>query len=93
MRRYTPQLKSVAKSDETLIDARCLKTTEKVSFNIASEAGYAYILNEQKKIKIAKNCPFWRFFENLKLAVKQCYQTGQIWLKMLKIKIQMRHFE
>ena len=22
------------------------------------------------------NCPFWRVFENLKLAVKQCYQTG-----------------
>ena len=25
----------------------------------------------------AKNGPFWRVFENLKLAVKQCYQTGQ----------------
>ena len=24
-----------------------------------------------------KNGPFWRIFENLKLAVKQCYQTGQ----------------
>ena len=24
----------------------------------------------------AKNGPFWQFFENLKLAVKQCYQTG-----------------
>ena len=38
---------------------RCLKITEKVSFNIASEAILA------------------SFFENLKLAVKQCYQTGQ----------------
>ena len=27
---------------------RCLEITEKVSFNIASEAKYAYILNEQK---------------------------------------------
>ena len=27
---------------------RCLKITEKVSFNIASEASYAYILNGQK---------------------------------------------
>ena len=27
--------------------------------------------------KNAKNCPFWRVFEKLKLAVKQCYQTGQ----------------
>ena len=58
--------------------SRCLKTTEKVSFNIASEASYVYILSGQKLIKNAKNIPFWRVFENLKLAVKQCYQTGQI---------------
>ena len=57
--------------------ARCLKTTEKVSFNIASEASYVYILSGQDLIKNAKNCPFWRVFENLKLAVKQCYQTCQ----------------
>ena len=51
---------------------RCLKITEKVSFNIASEASYVYIL-----LKNAKNGPIWRVFENLKLAVKQSYQTGQ----------------
>ena len=28
--------------------------------------------------KNAKNGQFWRLFENLKLAVKQCYQTGHI---------------
>ena len=28
-------------------------------------------------IKNPKNGQFWRVFENLKLAVKQCYQTGQ----------------
>ena len=28
--------------------ARCLKITEKVSFNIASEASYVYILSGQK---------------------------------------------
>ena len=56
---------------------RCFKITEKVSFNIASEASYAYILSGQKLLKNAKKCPFWRVFENLKLAVKQCYQTGQ----------------
>ena len=49
----------------------------KVSFNIASEASYVYILSGQKLIKNVKNGPFWRVFENLKLAVKQCYQTGQ----------------
>ena len=53
------------------------KITEKVSFNIASEASYAYILSGQKLIKNAKVGPFWRVFENLKFAVKQCYQTGQ----------------
>ena len=37
---------------------RCLKITEKVSFNIASEASYVYILSGQKLIKNAKNCPF-----------------------------------
>ena len=57
--------------------ARCLKITEKVLFNIASEASYVYILSGQKLIKNAKNGPFWRVFENLKLAVKQCYQAGQ----------------
>ena len=56
---------------------RCLKITEKVSFNIASEASYVYILSGQKLIKNAKNGQFWQVFENLKLAVKQCYQTGK----------------
>ena len=50
---------------------------KKVSFNIASEASYVYILSGQKLIKNAKIGPFGRAFENLKLAVKQCYQTGQ----------------
>ena len=50
--------------------ARCLKITEKVSFNIASEASYVYI------------GPFWQVFENLKLLVKQCYQTFLIGQKL-----------
>ena len=57
--------------------SRCLKITEKVSFNIVREASYVYILSGQKLIENAKNGPFWRVFQNLKLAVKQCYQTGQ----------------
>ena len=40
------------------IIAECLKITEKVSFNIASEASYVYILSGQKLIKNAKNRPF-----------------------------------
>ena len=43
----------------------CLKITEKVSFNMAS-IGQKLIINAQ----------FGRVFENAKLAVKKCYQTG-----------------
>ena len=50
--------------------SRCLEITETVSFNIASEASYVYILSVQKLIKNAKYGPFRRVFENLKLAVK-----------------------
>ena len=50
--------------------------TNLMIFNIASEASYVYILSGQKLIKNAKNGPFLQVFENLKLAVKQCYQTG-----------------
>ena len=61
----------------TRVVARSLKITEKVAFNIASEASYVYILSGQKFIKNAENGPFWRVFEILKLAVKQCYQICQ----------------
>ena len=54
-----------------------IRTVEIVSFNMASEASYIYCLSGEKLIKNAKNGPIWRLFENLKLAVKQCYQTGQ----------------
>ena len=66
---------------------RCLKIAEKVSFNIASEASYVCILRGRKLIKNAKNGPFWRVFENLKLAVKQYYQSliGQKLVKNAKI--------
>ena len=36
------------------------------------------ILSGQKLIKNAKNGPSWRVFENLKIAVNQYYQTGQL---------------
>ena len=60
---------------------------EKVSFHIASEASYVYILSD----KNAKNGQIWRVFENLKFVNKQCYQTGQFeyvknWWKMPKFK-------
>ena len=52
--------------------AQGLKITEKVSFNIASEA-----LGGQNFNKKRQKWSFWRVFENLKFAVKKCYQTGQ----------------
>ena len=64
-----------AKVFSTYYITRCLKITEKVSFNIASEASYIYILSGLKLLKNGKNSPTWRVFENLN-AVKQCYQTG-----------------
>ena len=70
-----------------------VKITEKVSFHIASEASYVYILSGhgQKVTKNAKNGPFWRLFENLKLSAERCYQT-EIGGKCQNGKIQMRHF-
>ena len=53
------------------------KNHKKVSFNIASEASYVYILSGQKFIKKAKNSQFWLVFGKLKLEVKQCYHVGQ----------------
>ena len=47
--------------------SQCLKLSQKVAFNIASEASYIYNLSRQKFLNNAKNAPFWRVFENLKL--------------------------
>ena len=71
------RMRKMAPRKFVLTFTKSLKITENVSFNIASEASYVYILSGQKLIKNAKNGQFWRVFENLKLAVKQCYQTGQ----------------
>ena len=64
-------------SKQVLDSSTVFENHRKVLFNIASEPSYVYILSGQKFIKKAKNGSFGRVFENLKLAVKQCYQTGQ----------------
>ena len=46
---------------------------------------YVYIMSRQKFIKNTKIGQFWRVFENLKFAVKQCYQIGHFWWKTPKI--------
>ena len=76
-----------------------MKITETVSFNIASEASYIYILSGQKLVKNAKYGQFWRVFKK----TEACGQTvlpdrsiliGQKLVENAKIpKIQMRHFE
>ena len=82
----------------TLPNSWCLKITEKVSFNIASEASYVYILSEQNLIKSAKNGQFGEFLKNWCLWSNGV--TRQVTFKRTKIdgkcqnsKIQMRHFK
>ena len=62
---------------DVFVSITVFENQKKVSFNIASDASYIYILSGQKLIKNAKKWSIWRVFENLKLAVKQGYQTGQ----------------
>ena len=40
---------------------------------------------ESKVYQKCQKCSIWRVFENLKLMVKQCYQTGQKLLKIAEI--------
>ena len=72
-----------------------MKITEKVSFNIASEASYAYILSGQKLIKNAKNGQFWRVFDKPEACGQTVLPDRSILIgqKMVEnAKIQMRHF-
>ena len=54
---------------------QCLKITEKVSFNIASEASYVYILSGQKFILKMPKLVFFK--KTLSLRSNSVYQTGQ----------------
>ena len=65
---------------------RCLKITEKVSFNIASEASYVYILSGQKFIKNAKNAPCGEFFlKTWSLLSNSVMLPDKNWRKMPKL--------
>ena len=68
--------------------ARCLKITEKVLFNNASEASYVYILSKQKLIKNTKK---WSILTSF-----QTVLPGRSLLIRQKLvenaKIQKRHF-
>ena len=64
---------STVEQIQNLWPAQCLKITEKVSFNIASEASYIYSLSGQKFITDATNSQFWRVifkqFDNILLFI------------------------
>ena len=85
---------SLSKFFKTL--STVFENPRKSLIHITSEASYVYILSWQKFIKKCQKWSIWRVFEKLKLAVKQCYQTGQYFIEHKLVenaKIQMRHFE
>ena len=57
--------------------SRCLKITEKISSTLRAKLA-TFTFKWTKVDHNAKNGLFGRVFENLKLWVKQCYQTGQV---------------
>ena len=72
--------------DHFRIDTRCLKIIEKVSFNIAIEGSYVYILSGQKLIENVQNGPFWRVFEKPEACVQTVLPDRSVLIgyKMLK---------
>ena len=67
---------------------QCLKITQKVSFNIASEASYVYILSGKKLNKNTKNNQFWKPEAcGLTLLPDMSISIGQNWLKLPKLPI------
>ena len=68
----------------TQFQKRCLIITEKVSFNIASEASYVYISNGQKFIQNANNSIFWWVLKSWSLRSNSV--TRQVIFNRTKIK-------
>ena len=80
------------KQPQKLTVSKITKTITENSHIQHCKQSYIYNFSGQKLIKIGKNNPFWRVFENLKLTVKQGYQTTQFIEKCQNSKIEMRHF-
>ena len=75
------------------IHAQCLKVTEKVSFNIASEESYDYIMSRQKFIKNAKNGLFKpETYGETVFPDRSLFNRTTSGEKCLNWKFQMRHF-
>ena len=64
-------------SDSIIVSLLCLKITEKVSLNIASEVGNVLHFECFEWKKFIENANQWWVLENLKRVVKQCYQIGE----------------
>ena len=61
--------------------SQCLKITEKVAFNFASEASYVYIKSGQKLIKMPKMVNFGEFLNATFLVIfKHCVSSEQIYI-------------
>ena len=75
---------------------RCLKITEKVSFNIASEASYVYNLSGQKLIKNPKKWYFLASFWQPEACGQTVLPDRSVLVRQKLVenaKFQMRHFE
>ena len=56
---------------------RCLKITEKVAFNIASEASYVYISCQKLIKKAKKKVHFGEFFKTSRLSISASFLKPQ----------------
>ena len=66
---------------------QCLKIFKKISFKIASETSYVYLLSGQKLLKNAKNGQFSKTRGLSKTVLPDMSKLiGQIWLKLSKLK-------
>ena len=77
---------------------RWLKITEKVSFNIASEASYFCFLVHKSSLKMPDNGPSWWLLESeacnqIVVPDRSLFNTTKIGGKYPKSKIQMWHFK
>ena len=79
----------------TVRSKSCLKITEKVSFNIASEASKVYILSYKGSLKVPYLTSFWKTWSLRSNSVTRQvnFNRTKIGGKCRILKIQMRHFE
>ena len=83
-------------SFKNFLSSRCLKITEKVTYNIASEASYVYILSGQKLIKKSQKWSILARFGKTEACSQTVLPDRSVLIGqklMENAKIQMRLFE